>query len=371
MATLTAPSPASSAPRAAASGPAPAERYLSLDAYRGLIMILLVSSGFGIRFLTGPFWAPIAAQFDHVKWEGVRFWDLVQPAFLFMAGVAMPFALARRIEHGASFASNLGHVLVRAIKLILIAQMFTVVQTSQVRFGLLNVLDQMAFCYVICFLLMQLSVRWQVVGSALLLAGHTALFHLFPGPQGPFSMTGNIGNLIDLAVLGRVYEGNYASINFITSAVNMMFGVWVGYIMMSRREMLAKIRLVAGIAAIAIATGLALSPFIPLVKRIRTASFNLYSTGLVMLLMLPFVWLVEIKGLKNLAFPLVVVGMNSIFVYVVSQLIKRSIYRSIGVLAGNFAWLGIYAPVAQWCATIAVVWYACYWLYRRKVFFKV
>jgi heparan-alpha-glucosaminide N-acetyltransferase len=351
--------------------PAP-ERYVSLDAYRGLIMIVLVSGLFGLRTMIGhPFWHPVAEQLEHVKWEGIRFYDLIQPAFIFMAGVAVPFAMAKRIEKGFGFGRNLLHVLVRALKLVLIAQLFTVVHRQQVRLGFINVLNQIALAYVVCFLLMRLPVRWQVAACAALLIGHTALFFAFPGPDGPFSMTGNIGQEIDRAVLGYVYDGNYATINFITSAVNMMLGVWTGYIMMSRRDMREKIKLVAGVATAAIVLGYAISPAVPIIKRIGTASFNLAATGMVMFGMLACVWLVEIKGYKKLVFPLVVVGVNSIFIYVVSQLFKGGIFRAIGVIAGNFEWLGAYSGVAHWTATLAVMWYFCYWLYRRNIYFKV
>jgi predicted acyltransferase len=172
-------------------------------------------------------------------------------------------------------------------------------------------------------------------------------------------------------VLGYVYQNNYATINFITSAVNMMFGVWTGYIMMSRRSMREKMQRVAVIAGIAITVGLAMAPFVPIIKRIGTASFNLVATGLVMLGMLACVWLVEVKGYRKIVFPLVVVGVNSIFIYVVSQLFKGGIFRAIGVIAGKFEWLGAYSGVAHWTATLAVMWYFCYWLYRRKIYFKV
>ena len=88
----------STSPQAAATG-----RLVSLDAYRGFIMLLLVSEGFGFGVLKNhPGWAWLAAQVDHAAWEGCTFWDLIQPAFTFMVGVAMPFALARRMAQGAS-----------------------------------------------------------------------------------------------------------------------------------------------------------------------------------------------------------------------------------------------------------------------------
>src|SRR5262245_62321694 len=92
--------PSAAAPRPG-PGPAPG-RFVSLDAYRGLIMLGLVSRGFGFPALAGdPRFAPISRQFDHVAWTGMVFWDLIQPAFMFMVGMAMPFSFARRRAAGA------------------------------------------------------------------------------------------------------------------------------------------------------------------------------------------------------------------------------------------------------------------------------
>jgi predicted acyltransferase len=335
-------------------------------------MILLVSVGLGFGALDGhPVWGYIAAQVEHVSWEGMVFWDLIQPAFMFMVGVAMPFAMARRIERGATFNQNLWHVTSRALKLIALSQLFTIVGSNQFRFGLINVLSQIAFTYFFCFLLMQLRFRWQGVAAGCILAGHWALFALFPGPDGAFSKEGNIGAVIDLAVLGRNYPGYYVTINFITSTATTLFGVWTGYLMMSHRPLAEKMKIIAIAATAAIASGLALSPLVPLVKRIWTSSFTLYSTGWVLLVMLAMVWLFEVKGYRKLAFPLLVVGANSIFVYVIFQLFRRGIDRAVGVVTGRFDYIGTLAPVAQACATLLVIWYFCYWLYKRNIFIKL
>src|SRR5213078_1561703 len=80
------------------------QRYLALDAYRGFIMFVLVSGGFGLAALARnrPAFTWIASQFDHKPWEWIAFWDLIQPAFMFMVGVAMPFALVMRRARGAT-----------------------------------------------------------------------------------------------------------------------------------------------------------------------------------------------------------------------------------------------------------------------------
>src|ERR1041384_3908688 len=97
---------------------APPKRYVALDAYRGFIMFVLVSGGFGLRALAHnrPAYAWIAGQFDHKPWEWIAFWDLIQPAFMFMVGVAMPFALAIRKSRGATDRQLFWHIVVRSLR---------------------------------------------------------------------------------------------------------------------------------------------------------------------------------------------------------------------------------------------------------------
>ncbi len=345
------------------------ERSVALDAYRGLIMIFLVSVGFGFGPLKDhPVWGAVAHQVEHVDWEGMVLWDLIQPAFMFMVGVAMPYSFASR---DAGFWKSFGHVLLRAAKLIFLSQLFVIVQEGKFQFGLINVLSQIAFTYTLCFLLMQMPLRWQVISAVLILALHWALLVLFPSPDGAFGKTGNVGQAIDLWLLGRNYSGYYVTINFLSCTATTLAGVWAGYLLRSNRTDIEKLKLLVICGFASIAFGFALTPFNPMVKRIWTTSFTFASGGLVILGLAVFLWLVDMRGYKKLAFPLVVAGMNSIFIYVVSQLMRGSIHRTVGVFTGKFLWLGTLAPVAYACTTLLVIWYACYWLYRRKVFFKV
>ena len=183
-------------------------RFLSLDTYRGVIMLLLVSNGFGLSALESyPDFRWLARQVDHSEWTGITFWDLIQPAFTFMVGVAMPFALERRQAQGATFNDLFRHVCWRALVLVLLSNLFSNFGESHLQLQLINVLSQIAFGYVICFLILQAPLGWQVAMGALLLAGQWSLFAIFPGPQGAFSQAGNIGQVIDRAVRGRRHLG--------------------------------------------------------------------------------------------------------------------------------------------------------------------
>ena len=132
-------------------------------------MTLLVSVGFGFGALKGhPVFGMIAAQVDHVPWEGTVFWDLIQPAFMFMVGIAMPFALARRMEQGEGFRKLWRHVALRSLRLLVLSEIIMCIQRNRVHLQLTNVLAQIAFTYFLCFLIMQLRFSWQVLAAAAL-----------------------------------------------------------------------------------------------------------------------------------------------------------------------------------------------------------
>lgn len=357
--------------------PAPAAastRFVSLDAYRGFIMIVLAGSGFGLGAMKNePGWEALAAQFDHAAWEGCRFWDLIQPAFTFMVGVAMPLAFARRRAAGDSDPAIFRHVLWRALALIVMSNIFSNWGTTQpLKLQLINVLCQIAIGYVLCALLLRLAFRTQTLAAAGILAGYTALFHLFPGPDGPFSQTGNIGAVLDLRILGYNYSGFYTTWNAVGNAMTILFGCWTGLLIQSNRTHTERLRILAIAAAACFAVGLGLEPFNPMVKRLWTASFAFFSTGWVLTMLIPFYWLIEVRQLRSWAFPLTVVGMNSIFIYSLGQIgLKGWLDRGLAGFTGKFAALGAAGNVPHQLLVLAGMWYACYWLYQRRIFFKV
>ncbi len=352
-------------------------RLVSLDAFRGFIMAVLISNGFGLITLANdPKWGWLGREFDHVPWKGMVFWDLIQPAFMFMVGLAMPFAFARRQAEGQGFRRQFGHVIYRFFMLMLISQiLMSITDEAYPRyvphFQLDNVLAQIAITYVLCFLLMQVKFRWQVVAAALILALHWGLFGAFPGKDGPFSMTDNIGRRIDAVILGQNPAGYYVSINWLSSTFTTLLGVWAGQLMRMRKGHAYNVTALAGGAAICFAVGFAIMPWDPMIKRIWTDSFSLVSGGCVLLILLFFYCLVEMVGLRRMAFPLVVLGMNSIFIYCVHIVFTEMLNDSVGTFTRGYPFLGKLGPIAQWFSVFLVMWYLCYWLYQRKIFFKI
>ncbi len=337
-------------------------------------MLILISGGFGLPELAQrrPEFAGIASQFDHMPWEWITFWDLIKPAFMFMVGVAMPFALARRKEQGATRRQLFQHVLVRSLRLILMSQILMSIADGKLHFQLINVLAQVGITYFLCYLIMKLRFRWQALTAVLILIGYWALFAAFPGTEGPFlSKTTNIGAVIDTFVFGHPNPDDWTTINFLTSTVTTLFGVWTGRLLQSDRSHVQKMRIIAVSAGVCLAAGLIIHPWNPIIKRICTTSFTLYSAGWVLLMLLAFYWVIEVRGYRRWTLPLVVIGANSIFIYSMHEVLEGWLDRALGVFTMRFSWLGDFAPVAQSCAVLLTLWACCYWLYRRKIFFKL
>jgi heparan-alpha-glucosaminide N-acetyltransferase len=355
--------------------PVPA-RLVSLDAFRGLIMLTLLCGGIFHTLKNVPGWHWLYVQNEHVAWEGCVYWDLIQPSFMFMVGVAMPFALARRREQGHSWRQRFGHVLLRALNLILIGIILDHVGQDKIQIGFIRVLQQIAVGYVLAFLVAEKPLRVQAIAAAVILVGWTLLWMFNPwnGPGGPWAMSyENIGGAFDRWMLGRNYSGYYVGLNAIPSTATILFGVMAGELIrrgLPKTKTLA-VLLIAGAAGILI--GLAVSPWLPLIKRIWTPSFAVYAGGWTFLFLAFFYWIIEIRGLRRWAFPLVVAGMNSIAAYVIAGAFGQWFARVTGAWVnwlaphmGKETWF----PVFQRLLFVAFAWGVLYWLWRRRIFFK-
>jgi heparan-alpha-glucosaminide N-acetyltransferase len=349
-----------------------AQRYVALDAYRGFIMLMLASDGFGFAYLrNNPQWGRVASWFDHVPWDGTVFWDMIQPAFMFMVGVAMPFAMARRIAAGATWNDNLRHVLGRSVRLIIMSQIVIWVGAGHTKPQLINVLSQIAFTYLLSFLIMQSRLHYQIIAAVGLLVLWTMLLFSFHGPGGPYSKTDSVGLLVDRAIFHYDYDPAYSMLNFIPSTVWTLTGVWVGRLLMTARSHKQKLQVLAAGMILAFATAFALMPSMPMIKQLCTPTFTFYSLGWVLFMLIGFYLLIEVCGWSTAAWPLVVVGMNSIFIYSASEMLHKWLDSAVGVFTFHFRFIGTLAPVAQATAVLLVMWYLCYWLYRRQIFLKL
>ena len=392
------PLPRDSAAEKPRSGAAP-PRLLSLDAYRGFIMLVLAAEGLGAVQMARKFpdsiWTPIARQFRHTPWIGGVFWDMIMPAFILMVGVAMPLSFARRRAAGDDRRTQFRHAAMRAGVLVLLGM---VLMSQQAKF--LNVLTQMGLGYVFVFLLLDRSFRTQLLALTGILVGYWLLFALYPVP-GPgydfkaaattaaemqpgfwahWSKNVNIAADFDRWLLNLfpqdkpfvAYVGSVQTLNFIPAMANMILGVMSGQVLMSARSTRKKLiwLLVAGAICMAIALVVG-ATICPIVKRIWTPSFALYSGAWTLWMLAAFYWVVDLRGWKAWTYPLVVFGTNSIVIYLMTLLWPQWIGKMLRVQLGANAFSGTYGPVWEHAAILAVMWIVCWWLYRRKIFIRI
>lgn len=323
-----------------------------------------------------PTWNWLYAQNEHVAWAGCVYWDLIQPSFMFMVGAAMPFAFARRAALGDSWTEQFRHVLLRAFNLTLIGILLDHFGSAKIQIGFIRVLQQIAIGYVLAFFVVGKGFRTQGLVAAAILVSYNVLWMFNPwnGPGGAWAQGNeNMGSAFDHWLLGRNYSGFYVGLNAIPSTATIIFGVMAGQLILNRRPPRQTMLLlfIAGMGGIAL--GLAVSPWLPLIKRIWTPSFAVFAAGCTTLMLLFFYWSIEVLKWKKWAFPLVVVGMNSIAAYVLGN-VFGGWFRS-----ASSAWIGwlqeplgaTWFPVFQKILFACAAWAVLYWFHKRKIFFKV
>jgi predicted acyltransferase len=371
----------------------PAQRLQSLDACRGLIMFTLLCGGLFHSLKGHPTWHWLFLQNEHVAWAGCVYWDLIQPSFMFMVGVSMPFAFARRTELGDSWNRQLGHALVRAFNLMALGILLDHFGSEKIQLGVIRVLQQIALGYLVAFFVVGRSLRTQGLVAGSILVGYQLLWMFNPwnGPGGPWAMGNeNLGSAFDRWLIGRNYSGYYVGLNAIPAAATIIFGVMAGTLIANAdcgvrnadlknqnlvtsdptKRKFCLTLLIAGVAGIAV--GLAVSPWFPLIKRIWTPGFAVYAGGWTTLMLLAFYWAIEVRGWRNWSFPLVVVGTNSIAAYVLGNAFGGWFRSASGAW---IAWLkeplgDVGFPILQRGLFAVAAWGVLWWLWRRKIFFK-
>ncbi len=335
-------------------------RVAAIDAFRGFTMVLMISEGFGILQLQDRAWVrPIAAQFEHAEWEGLRFWDLIQPFFMFIVGAVMPWSFEKRFAAGENVWPR---VLRRSGLLILWGMIARSIRAGRPMVDLINVLAQIAVTYPIGVAVARRGFAVQLSVALGLLAAHT-ISYLAAGQ--PWTVGENLGEGIDRAIFGKNWGGHYATINCFSSAANTIFGLMAGQLL--RQGAIAKLGQFGGALTIA---GLALSPWVPIIKKIWTASFALVSGGLSVAALLLFWYVCERRGWSLNLFT--IVGANSIFIYLFHEILERWLTQTAKIFVG---WGTDYWPdyllAANDVVVVAVQIWVCVWLYRRNIFFKL
>ncbi len=370
-------------PSPARSAPSPfKERLLSLDFFRGLTMFLLIGESTHLYerlrdpAFSGTLLHAVGTQLEHHPWAGLRFWDLVQPFFMFIVGVALALSVAKREGRGESRARTTRHVLVRSALLLLFGWALYCIGPGRITFRFQNVLAQLAVTYPLAYFLMRRRRGTQIAWSFGFILLSEVLYRTFGGPgyDQPFVPDHNFGAWVDMLISGELSSGHWVSFNAVPTAAHTIWGVLAGQWLMSAGPPKRKIAWLAGLGAAGVAAGFALTAVSPMIKRISTSSFVVASGGFCLIALALSYGLVDVRRISRGTTFFSVVGMNSLFIYLFTESGGTSwVLRLARPFTMAFSgWTGtaaaeILTSLAAW----AVLWSLCLWLYRRKILIRI
>jgi heparan-alpha-glucosaminide N-acetyltransferase len=397
------------AERSVPSAP-PVTRNIAVDAYRGFVMLLMMAEVLRLARVARAipeswFWSVLAYHQTHVDWAGASLHDTIQPGFSFLVGVAVPYSIASRLAKGGTFWKMFGHALWRSLLLVALGVFLRSANSTQTNFTFEDTLSQIGFGYPFLFLLGFRPPKWQWIALAVILVGYWLAwgFYPVPGPDFDYQAAGvpadwqhhytgfaahwnknsNLGSAFDQWFLNLFprpqpfvfNRGGYLTLSFIPTLGTMILGLIAGgWLRISAPKIPMKKFLLAGVAGIALGALLHATGICPVVKRIWTPSWTLFSGGLCFLFLAAFCWIIEVKNYRKWAFPLVVIGMNSIAAYLIAHWWERFFMSSfrINLGEGAFKIFGTaYEPFVSGLAVLMMYWLCLYWMYRRKLFLKI
>jgi predicted acyltransferase len=360
-----------------------AVRVNSVDFFRGLTMFLLAGESTQLygqfRQFDSSFMHFLGTQFSHHQWHGLHFWDLIQPFFMFIVGVSIPFAVANRLKKGDSNKSITLHALKRSFLLLFFGWALYCIEPGKIVWQFQNVLAQLSVTYLVAFLIRNKSFSFQIIFTLVILLLIDIAYRFFPveGFNHPWVNYENLGAWVNNKIEGVDKASEWATLNVVSTTAHTVWGVLCGKLLMSEKSVTKKIQtlFIAGVAALIIGYSLDLMNVTPIIKKIATSSFVFASGGWAILVLCLFYWLIDVKKLFATGFNIFkIVGMNSIFIYLIfslggSELLNRIFIPFTKVL---FSWsgeltVGVMTSLAVWAA----LWYICYWLYANKIFIKI
>jgi heparan-alpha-glucosaminide N-acetyltransferase len=394
----------------------PPARLESVDAFRGFVMLLMMAEILKLALVAkavdNPVLAVLSHHQQHVERVGCSLHDLIQPGFSFLVGVSLPYSLAARRARGQSRLRMTLHAFWRAFVLVWLGIILRSLWRTTPDYGFTDTLSQIGLGYGFLFVLGFRPVRDQWLAFGAILAGYWAFFAAWPAPGPGFdwaavgvkpewlSQNGLDGfaahwskNANAAAAFDRWFlnlfprepketpfvfsGGGYQVLNFVPTLATMILGLIAGGVIKSDRSAGAKLLWLTTAGVVGLAAGYALGYFgvCPVVKRIWTPSWVLFSGGWCLLLLAGFYAVIDLGGLRRWAFPLAVVGMNSIAAYCIAvSFVKPELHKMVKrhLGAGTFEVLGPqYTPLLHGAVTLLVMWLILYWMYRRKVFVRV
>lgn len=359
-------------------------RMASVDLFRGFTMFLLIGESTRLyehfaEAKDNPLFGFLGTQLSHHEWHGMHFWDLIQPFFMFIVGVSIPFAVAARKRKGDTDQMILRHAIKRSLLLLFFGWALYCIEPGRIVWRFQNVLAQLSVTYLVAFLIRNRSAAFQVVFTCIVLLITDLAYRFFPveGFNQPWVAFHNLGAWANNKIEGVQKADIWASINAFPTIAHTVWGVLCGRLLMSDKTPKQKISIMlwAAVACLVAGYSLDLLGINPIIKKIATSAFVLASGGWAILALCFFYWLLDVKKLfRNPAQFFIIVGTNSIFIYLFFEVGTAGLLTTILQPFTNalFFWTGglgsqMILSIAVWAA----MWYLCYWLYKRQIFFKI
>ncbi|MDP1562307.1 MAG: DUF5009 domain-containing protein [Pirellulaceae bacterium] len=390
--------------------PTPTPRLTSLDVFRGLVMFLMLAevlklSNFVKQFpnLTWLEW--VTFHTTHVAWVGCSLHDLIQPGFSFLVGAALPFSLVKRQHEGQDTWWLYVHAAWRSVLLIALGIFVRSLNSDATNFTFEDTLTQIGLGYFLLFWIAR-GPRWlPSIAIGVILLGYWIAFAVNPpdadfdypavgvpstwtehqtGLASAWNKNSNLAWEFDTWFLNQFprpepflfNRGGYSTLNFVPTLATMLMGLVAGRWLLSEPNTGRRLLQLAAAVVIGLTLGWLLNEFgiCPLVKPIWTPSFALWSGGWCFLFVLVLHVVCDVWQWKTWSFPLVVIGCNCIFVYLLNGTIKGSIinalHRHLGTTVVEIYGVKLTEQV-DGIAVLAIFWLLLFWMYRNKIFVKL
>lgn len=360
------------------------KRLLSIDAFRGLDMLFIMGLGALIvnacALFPGGETCWLATQMHHADWNGLRLMDTVFPVFLFIAGLSFPFSYAKQVSKGRTSWEIHRKIFVRCLLLIALGIVYNGFFDLKFPQRYASVLGRIGLAWMLAALLhIHLKTIPRAILAAVLLVGYWLLISLVQAPDvpagaDPLSQEGCLNGYIDRILLpGRLHRGTFdpeGLLATIPATVTAMLGMFTGEFI-RQPEVKKKTPWMLGAAAVLLAAGLLWSLVFPINKKLWTSSFVLVVGGISLAVYAAIYYLVEVKGWQGWTFPLRVVGLNSITIYLLQQVVPMQ--EVTGFFLGGAAGLlpGGWGAVLLSAGYLCLCWLVLYFLWRHKVFLKI
>ncbi len=387
-------------------------RVASVDVYRGFVMLLMMGEVLSFSSVSqalpdNAFWGFLHMQQSHVEWTWLALHDMIQPSFTFLVGVVLPYSIASRKSKGAKVGSLMGHTIKRSLILIFLGVFLRSMYSTQTNFTFEDTLSQIGLGYTFLVLLGFYSQRVQVISLIVILVGYWLAFALYPLPGPGFdyaaagvtadwehNLTGfaahwnkntNIAWAFDQWFLNLFPRktpftnngGGYSTLSFIPTLGTMILGLLAGNTLHSAKSAKEKLNffIKMGLALLMVGIILQVTGINPIVKRIWTPAWTIFSGGICFLFLAFFYSMVDMAGKKKWSYFLMVIGANSIAAYVMADaglrsLIRKSLFIHFGP---NFDKIlgDPYASLVSGGITLFILWLILNWLYKKKIFIKI